>query len=211
MKIPRRLAADGFEDTWSLHTFCDASQSAYEGIRFSWEVVLMEISQYVWSFQRQESRHRRILASCARRTESSWLKLKQEDWPKSEVKVNHNEVPSERRNLTTVSPSAKEEVEWYSMENTKKKKIGGQTCLSSEEESTVINGVITCSDWGYPITVLDLQMFTKYYLDSLGKIVPKFANNLTGVDWAYSMLKCHKSLIGQRSAREHELMYLQIT
>lgn len=80
------------------------------------------------------------------------------------------------------------------------KPIGGQTVLSKEEEECIIHSVTTCADWGYPMTILDLRLFAKSYLDSVGRQVNAFQNNLPGVDWAYSMLKRHKSDIGQRLA-----------
>lgn len=78
--------------------------------------------------------------------------------------------------------------------------IGGQTALRKEEEIGIIRNVVTCAEWGFPLNILDLRMFTKIYLDSAGRNITKFKNNLPGQEWAYSLLKRHRSLIGQRMA-----------
>ncbi|KAF0746387.1 Uncharacterized protein FWK35_00024203 [Aphis craccivora] len=76
------------------------------------------------------------------------------------------------------------------------KGIGGQIVFSNEEEKVMINAVIKCVDWGYSLTLMDLRIVAKSYLDSKGVIVQVFgADNLTGDDWARSLLKRHKLLI----------------
>lgn len=77
---------------------------------------------------------------------------------------------------------------------------GGVTILSHEEEVAIIQNVTTCADWGYPLTVLDLRHFTKAYLDSTGRHVAIFKDNLPGRDWALSMLNQHKSSMSQHLA-----------
>jgi hypothetical protein len=43
------------------------------------------------------------------------------------------------------------------------KGIGGQTVFSNEEEKVMINAVIKCGDWGFPLTLMDLRYDINYY------------------------------------------------
>ena len=54
--------------------------------------------------------------------------------------------------------------------------------LSFEEEAAILKAISICGDWGYPLTLLDLQLYTKSYLDQQGRIVKAFKNNVPGVD-----------------------------
>ena len=75
------------------------------------------------------------------------------------------------------------------------------------EEIAILRAAATCGDWGFPLTLLDLRMFAKAYLDKQGKTVERFTNNLTGVEWAISVLKRHKNAIKtniQRSKKKKE-------
>uniref|UniRef100_A0A6P7F1X7 Uncharacterized protein LOC114325697 n=1 Tax=Diabrotica virgifera virgifera TaxID=50390 RepID=A0A6P7F1X7_DIAVI len=44
------------------------------------------------------------------------------------------------------------------------KKIGGQSVFTYEEEVAIINSILTCADWGYPLSAMDLRMFVKSFL-----------------------------------------------
>lgn len=78
------------------------------------------------------------------------------------------------------------------------KKPGGQTVLSELEEKCIIREIVKCGDWGFPISMLDLRMFIKHYLDTKGRTCTSLKNNLPGKDLVYSMLKRHKSEASQR-------------
>lgn len=77
---------------------------------------------------------------------------------------------------------------------------GGQPVFSHAEEVAILKAAATCAEWGFPLTILDLRMFAKSYLDKQGKVVDRFPNNLPGVEWALSVLKRHKNAYGQRIA-----------
>lgn len=38
------------------------------------------------------------------------------------------------------------------------KKAGGQTALSTETELELVRNIITCCDWGFPLTSVDVKM-----------------------------------------------------
>lgn len=57
--------------------------------------------------------------------------------------------------------------------------VGGQRIFSAKEEAALI---IKCSDWEYPIHLLDLRILAKAYLDRCSRKVDKFTNNAPGKD-----------------------------
>lgn len=79
-------------------------------------------------------------------------------------------------------------------------KTGGQTALSSSEELAFVNNLITCAEWGFPLTKHDLRLLVKHYLDREGKVVKQFKNNFPGEEWATSFMKRHKDTLSHRLA-----------
>lgn len=78
------------------------------------------------------------------------------------------------------------------------KKTGGQTALTQREELALIKGITSCADWGFLFPTIELQMFTKCFLESVGVVINKFKNNTPGSEWVRSFLKCHQNLISKR-------------
>lgn len=78
------------------------------------------------------------------------------------------------------------------------KRQGGQIALTKQEEDVLIHQLIVCSEWGYPLDHLDVRMAVKNYLDSRGKTIAKFTENLPGGDFVYSFLKRHKDQLRTR-------------
>lgn len=74
----------------------------------------------------------------------------------------------------------------------------GQTAFTKEEEYAIIKSVITCSDWGLPLSIEDAQMVTKSFLDRQGRQITRFKNNTPGRDWVYSLSKRHNNILTQR-------------
>ena len=80
------------------------------------------------------------------------------------------------------------------------KKQGGQTVLSSGEEEILVQSLVLCASWGYPMDSYDLRLVVKGYLDRRGVDVKRFKGNMPGVDWAESFVMRHKySLRGRTS------------
>lgn len=73
-------------------------------------------------------------------------------------------------------------------------KHGGQIALKTEFESELIQNVLVCAEWGYPMDLLDIRLFVKSYLDSKDIKIKKFRQNLPGKDWAMSFLSRHRHL-----------------
>ena len=72
-------------------------------------------------------------------------------------------------------------------------KPGGQTVLSDTEEKYLNKAIIKCGDWGFPLSMLDIQMFTKSYLDKKGVHIKKYKENIPGHDWIRGFIMCHKA------------------
>lgn len=80
------------------------------------------------------------------------------------------------------------------------KKPGAPTIFSENEENLILKSAAKSAEWGFPLSLLDLRMFAKMLLDKQGRSVSKFTNNVPGIDWAYSLLKRHRTEYSQRVA-----------
>lgn len=49
------------------------------------------------------------------------------------------------------------------------RKPGAQTAFSESEEKCILRAAAKCSDWGYPLTLLDLRFYAKAFLDKQGR------------------------------------------
>ena len=77
-------------------------------------------------------------------------------------------------------------------------KQGGQTALSPDTEKYLLQRLIACAEWGYPMDTYDLRIIVKGFLDRRGINHSKFKNNLPGPEWAYSFLKRNKEKLAHR-------------
>ena len=78
------------------------------------------------------------------------------------------------------------------------KDVGGQTCLTHDEEINLVKRLKTLGDWGYPITTLDLRLLIKNSLDKKGTKIKKFKNNMPGTEFCISFMRRHKNELSQR-------------
>jgi hypothetical protein len=64
------------------------------------------------------------------------------------------------------------------------------------EEKLFVNGIITASKLGFPLTNFDICMIAKAFIDRRGKREVRFTNNMPGRKWAKGFLKrrCPKDL-----------------
>lgn len=77
-------------------------------------------------------------------------------------------------------------------------KQGGQTVLTTVEEELIVERLITCGVWGYPLDSYDLRLFVKGYLDRIGRTEKRFKDNMPGKEFAWSFLERHKDSLAQR-------------
>jgi len=47
------------------------------------------------------------------------------------------------------------------------KSLGGQTVLSEDEETMIVDGLITCSEWGFPLAKRDVVDVVRDYLNTM--------------------------------------------
>lgn len=75
------------------------------------------------------------------------------------------------------------------------KKPGTPTALNTDQEEKLVQGLLICSEWGFPLKCRDIQLVVKSFLDRLGKSHRTcFVNNIPGKDWINSFLRRHQHL-----------------
>jgi len=47
----------------------------------------------------------------------------------------------------------------------KRRKIGGQTVLDKDMENMIVERLVKCAEWGYPMDTMDLRMIVKQVCD----------------------------------------------
>lgn len=90
------------------------------------------------------------------------------------------------------------------------KSQGGQTVLSPETERLLVNRLILCASWGFPLTLFDLRIIVKAYLDRRGLTVSKFADNLPGLEWAKSFMNRHRNSLSERLSQNIKLSRAEV-
>lgn len=72
--------------------------------------------------------------------------------------------------------------------------FGGPRVFSPQEEEGFKNHLMKLAEFGFPVTETDLRFCIKNYLSKIGRLVPKFKNNMPGQDWVKSFLDRHPML-----------------
>lgn len=80
------------------------------------------------------------------------------------------------------------------------RKYGGQKILSDEEEQQIVHGIKTAGIWGFPLTVYDVKMIVKNYLDKIGRREKRFENNVPGRRWMQRFLHDNRNVLSERNA-----------
>ena len=80
----------------------------------------------------------------------------------------------------------------------------GQTVLSAVTEELLVNRLLLCAEWVYPMDSLDLRIIVKGYLDRQGFDMKKFMDNLPGPDWVLSFMEKHKEKLTQRICQNNK-------
>ncbi|PSN51977.1 hypothetical protein C0J52_18899 [Blattella germanica] len=91
------------------------------------------------------------------------------------------------------------------------KKKGGQTSLSGDFENELVQCILTCCNWGYPVSSFDIRCFVKCHLDREGKKIDRFKDNMPGVKWAASFLSRYKTLLSQRMCQNVKRSRVQVS
>ena len=81
----------------------------------------------------------------------------------------------------------------------KPKAPGGQTALDQETEESLVKYLLMLSEWGFPITFLELRLLVKSYLQRIGCHIKKFPDGVTpGKEWAKSFMSRHANKLSSR-------------
>ena len=75
---------------------------------------------------------------------------------------------------------------------------GGQTIFTDAEETIIAQNIATVSEWGYPLTTLDVRMVVRDYLHRRGRSCPGFKDNLPGKEWVRLFLKRRRNILTNR-------------
>lgn len=84
------------------------------------------------------------------------------------------------------------------IKNKNLKQQGGQTVLTPQEEASITERLKICAEWGYPLNLMGLRLIIKTYLDSQGRTIKIFKENMPGREFAEGFLKRHKEQIAER-------------
>ena len=76
--------------------------------------------------------------------------------------------------------------------------VGRPCVFTQEEEEIFAQHLVTVANWGFPFSKLDLRYLVKAALDSTGKTVTRFKDNLPGDDWAISFMQRHTNILSSR-------------
>lgn len=74
------------------------------------------------------------------------------------------------------------------------RKQGGQPVLSKNDEQCLMDGLLVCAEWGYPLHAADVKDVVQSFLNREGRVVKRFKDNRPGEDWTWNFLKRHPQL-----------------
>lgn len=106
------------------------------------------------------------------------------------------------KGLSSRAASRKYRIPYKTLQNKMKGKhdgaVGRPPAISNEEEKMVAEHIKQCGSWGMPLSLLDVRVIIKNYLDEKGTQIPIFVDNCPGPDWAQSFLRRNQDLISLR-------------
>lgn len=77
-------------------------------------------------------------------------------------------------------------------------KVGRPSVFSDEEQQTLAQCLCMAGDWGFPLTVYDIRLIVKAFLDRSGKTEKRFKNNMPGVDFVMSFIQRYKKILSNK-------------
>lgn len=80
------------------------------------------------------------------------------------------------------------------LDNSHPRKYGRQPVFSINEETQLVDGLLLCASWGFPLTKLDIRILVKQFLDRTGRNEPRFVNNTPGKDFLKYFFKRHPNI-----------------
>ncbi|KAJ8958362.1 hypothetical protein NQ314_006423 [Rhamnusium bicolor] len=83
---------------------------------------------------------------------------------------------------------------FYKLKGQHAQNPGYPAVFSHEEERDFVCCIQHLSEFGFPVTEMELRHIIKTYLNQKGRKVSRFRDNLPGKDWVKSFLRRHKDL-----------------
>lgn len=77
-------------------------------------------------------------------------------------------------------------------------KVGRQYVLTQADENILTECIKISSEWSFPLTMFDIHMVVKSYLDKQGISEKRFNSNIPGKAWAHGFLQRHKAILPER-------------
>lgn len=84
------------------------------------------------------------------------------------------------------------------------KKAGRPLVFNNEEEVSFIKHIEAVAEWAFPFYFMNMRVLAQTYLNSKGRTVVQFSNNLPSTDWANSFLKRHQAVLAKRTCQDIE-------
>lgn len=78
------------------------------------------------------------------------------------------------------------------------KKVGRPFILSTDDQQILAECIGMSAEWGFPLTILDIRLIVKGYLDRNGRTEPRFKDNMPGVDFVTSFIHRHSEVLSNR-------------
>ena len=88
--------------------------------------------------------------------------------------------------------------------------IGKPTVFSESEEAQMVKTIITCGEWGQPLSRLEITMMAKTMLDKSGIIQKRFVNNTPGTKWVENFMRHHKQELSDQTAADVKAARAQV-
>ena len=116
-----------------------------------------------------------------------------------------NAVREFRAGVASRKVAEKYGIPYKTIQNKAKGRHAGATghppIFTSAQEDTMVKLIQVCGEWSCPLSTIDIRMIAKRILDTEGRTVHLFKDNLPGPDWVSSFLLRHKNQLTLRQAQ----------
>lgn len=68
--------------------------------------------------------------------------------------------------------------------------------LNETDQNILAKCICSAGEWGFPLTIDDIRLIVKAYLNRSGKKESRFKDNLPGREFKMSLLQRHKATLG---------------
>lgn len=90
-------------------------------------------------------------------------------------------------------------------------KVGRPLVLTKNEEESIVQHMITVSEWGFPFTRADLCHLVKIYIEKAKRQAIQFKENYPSLEWAERFIDRHKQQLTERVCQNIKLSRAGLT